>query len=51
MRTFTYDGQRTSVLDVDRTVFFPWWTKYLPGPHYWRSIYGIATRPKDDPLH
>jgi ABC-type branched-subunit amino acid transport system substrate-binding protein len=51
MRTFTYDGQRTSVLDVDRTVFFPWWDKYLPGPHYWRSIYGIATRPKDDPLH
>jgi branched-chain amino acid transport system substrate-binding protein len=51
MRTFTYDGQRTSVLDVDRTVFFPWWNKYLPGPHYWRSIYGIATRPKDDPLH
>jgi ABC-type branched-subunit amino acid transport system substrate-binding protein len=51
MRTFTYDGQRTSVLDVDRTVFFPWWTKYLPGPHYWRSIHGIATRPKGDPLH
>jgi ABC-type branched-subunit amino acid transport system substrate-binding protein len=51
MRTFTYDGQRTSVLDVDRTVFFPWWNKYLPGPHYWRSIYGIATRPNDDPLH
>jgi ABC-type branched-subunit amino acid transport system substrate-binding protein len=51
MRTFTYDGQRTSILDTDRTVFFPWWNKNLPGPHYWRSIYGIVTRPKDDRLH
>jgi hypothetical protein len=51
MRTFTYDGQRTNVLQGDRTVFFPWWTIYKPGPHYWRSIYGIATRPGRDPLH
>jgi ABC-type branched-subunit amino acid transport system substrate-binding protein len=51
MRTFTYDGRRTSILDTDRTVFFPWWNDHLPGPHYWRSIYGIATRPLEDALH
>jgi hypothetical protein len=51
MRTFTTDGQRTNVPDLDRTVFFPYWTKYLPGPHYWRSIYGITSRPKHDSLH
>jgi ABC-type branched-subunit amino acid transport system substrate-binding protein len=51
MRTFTTDGRRTSILDEDRTVFFPGWTKYKPGPYYWRSIYGIATRPGQDPLH
>jgi ABC-type branched-subunit amino acid transport system substrate-binding protein len=51
MRTFTTDGERTSVLDQDRTVFFPGWTKYKPGPHYWRSIYGIVTRPGQDRLH
>jgi ABC-type branched-subunit amino acid transport system substrate-binding protein len=51
MRTFTYDGRRTSILDTDRTVFFPWWNDQLPGPHYWRSIYGIATRPNKDAVH
>ena len=50
MRTFTYDGERTNVLDMDRRVFFPWWTKYKPGPKYWTSRYGIASRPSD-PLH
>lgn len=51
MRTFTTDGSRTNIPDEDRTVFFPYWTKYLPGPRYWRSIYGISTRPQKDPLH
>jgi len=50
MRTFTYDGQRTNVIDRDRKVFFPYWNKRLPGPTYWRSRYGIVTRPRD-PLH
>jgi len=50
MRTFTYDGRRTSVLDMDRKVFFPFWGKDQPGPVYWRSRYGIVTRP-NDPLH
>jgi ABC-type branched-subunit amino acid transport system substrate-binding protein len=47
MRTFTYDGTRTNVLDMDRKVFFPFWGKDQPGPEYWRSRYGIATRPRD----
>lgn len=50
MRTFTYDGTRTNVLDMDRRVFFPFWRKDQPGPEYWRSRYGIASRPSD-PLH
>jgi ABC-type branched-subunit amino acid transport system substrate-binding protein len=50
MRTFTYDGRRTNVLDMDRKVFFPFWGKDQPGPVYWRSRYGIVTRP-NDPLH
>jgi ABC-type branched-subunit amino acid transport system substrate-binding protein len=51
MRTFTYDGERTSVLDRDRRVFFPFWNENLPGPKYWRSRHGIVTRPSQDPLH
>ncbi|MGH2573174.1 MAG: ABC transporter substrate-binding protein [Actinomycetota bacterium] len=50
MRTFTYDGQRTNVLDRDRRVFFPFWNKRVPAPGYWRSRFGIVTRPRD-PLH
>jgi branched-chain amino acid transport system substrate-binding protein len=50
MRTFTYDGERNSILDRDRRVFFPFWRKGQPGPEYWRSRYGIVTRP-EDPLH
>lgn len=50
MRTFTSDGKRTNVLDMDRPVFFPFWTKDQPGPQYWRSRYGIVSR-SDDPLH
>lgn len=51
MRTFTYDGNRTSVLDMDRRVFFPFWRKNLPGPEFYRSRYGIRTRASRDPLH
>jgi branched-chain amino acid transport system substrate-binding protein len=51
MRTFTYDGQRTSVLDMDRRVFFPFWRKNQPGPEFWRSRYGIRTRASKDALH
>jgi ABC-type branched-subunit amino acid transport system substrate-binding protein len=51
MRTFTYDGMRTSVLNQDRRVFFPFWNENLPGPKYWRSRYGITTRSGQDPLH
>jgi branched-chain amino acid transport system substrate-binding protein len=51
MRTFTYDGQRTSVLDMDRRVFFPSWRKNQPGPEFWRSRYGIRTRASKDGVH
>lgn len=50
MRTFTYDGERTNVLDRDRKVFFPFWDPGQPGPPYWRSRYGIVSGP-EDPLH
>jgi branched-chain amino acid transport system substrate-binding protein len=51
MRTFTYDGERTSVLDMDRRVFFPFWRKNQPGPKFFRSRYGIRSRAAKDPLH
>jgi ABC-type branched-subunit amino acid transport system substrate-binding protein len=51
MRTFTYDGNRTDVLDRDKRVFFPFWRKDRPAPGYWRSRYGIVTRPSRDALH
>jgi branched-chain amino acid transport system substrate-binding protein len=47
MRTFTYDGKRTNVLDRDKRIFFPFWRKDRPGPEYWRSRFGITTRPED----
>ena len=50
MRTFTYDGERDDITDADRPVFFPGWQKNQPGPEYWKSRYGIVSRPKD-PLH
>jgi ABC-type branched-subunit amino acid transport system substrate-binding protein len=50
MRTFTSDGKRDDILDRDRPVFFPFWRRDQPGPNYWRSRYGIITRPRD-PLH
>jgi ABC-type branched-subunit amino acid transport system substrate-binding protein len=51
MRTFTYDGRRDNILDQDKRVFFPRWRKDRPGPFYWRSRYGIVSRPGRDPLH
>lgn len=50
MRTFTSDGEKTSVLDRDKRAFFPRWRKPRPSPPYWRSRFGIVTGP-DDPLH
>jgi hypothetical protein len=51
MRTFTFDGEKTNVLDRDKQVFFPQWRKPRPSPKYWRSRYGITTRPRQDSLH
>lgn len=51
MRTFTFDGEKTNVLDRDKRVFFPMWRKPRPSPKYWRSRYGITTRPRQDSLH
>jgi ABC-type branched-subunit amino acid transport system substrate-binding protein len=50
MRTFTYDGKRDNLIDLDRPIFFPGWKAPQPGPEYWKSRYGITTRPSD-PLH
>ena len=50
MRTFTYDGERTVVLDGDKRVFFPTWRQPRPSPKYRRSRYGITSGPSD-PLH
>jgi ABC-type branched-subunit amino acid transport system substrate-binding protein len=51
MRTFTYDGARTSVLDFDRRVFFPFWRRNQPGPKFFRSRYGIRSLASRDQLH
>jgi hypothetical protein len=50
MRTFTYNGERTNILDRDRPILFPFWDEDQPAPDYWRSRYGIVTGP-EDPLH
>jgi branched-chain amino acid transport system substrate-binding protein len=50
MRTFTYDGKRTNILDRDKRAFFPLWRKDRPAPFYWQSRHGITTR-QSDPLH
>jgi hypothetical protein len=50
MRTFTYDGRRDNILDMDRRVFFPFWHPKEPGPYFWQSRYGIVTK-LNDPLH
>lgn len=50
MRTFTYNGRRTSIVDRDKDVFFPGWERREPSPNYQRTRYGITTS-SDDPLH
>jgi hypothetical protein len=50
MRTFTTNGKRVNLTDRDVRVFFPEWRPPAPRPNYWRSRYGIVTRP-EDPLH
>lgn len=51
MRTFTTDGQKVNLLDADKKVFFPGWKRRKPSPRYWKSRFGIVTRPDEDPLH
>lgn len=51
MRTFTTDGQKVNLLDRDKKVFFPGWGHRKPSPRYWKSLFGIVTRPDEDPLH
>jgi len=51
IRTFTYDGERTVFFEPDRRVFFPFWRHGRPSPKYFRSTYGVTTRPSADPLH
>jgi ABC-type branched-subunit amino acid transport system substrate-binding protein len=51
MRTFTFDGEKTNILDRDKQVFFPRWQRPRPSPKYWRSGYGIVTRSARDQLH
>jgi hypothetical protein len=51
MRTFTTDGQKVNLLDRDKKVFFPGWRRRKPSPRYWKSEFGIVTRPDEDLLH
>jgi ABC-type branched-subunit amino acid transport system substrate-binding protein len=50
MRTFTTNGERTIIPDIDRDVFFPSWRPREPAPDFWTARYGITTR-RRDPLH
>jgi ABC-type branched-subunit amino acid transport system substrate-binding protein len=50
MRTFTTNGERTIIPDIDRDVFFPGWRPREPAPDFWTARYGITTR-RGDPLH
>ena len=50
LRTFTTDGEKMNFLDRDKKIFFPFWQPKRPTPKYWRSEYGIVSRPSD-PLH
>ncbi|HEX2025240.1 MAG TPA: ABC transporter substrate-binding protein, partial [Actinomycetota bacterium] len=50
MRTFTTNGKRVNLVERDVRVFFPNWRQPAPRPNYWRSRFGIVSRP-DDPLH
>ncbi|MGH2657903.1 MAG: ABC transporter substrate-binding protein, partial [Actinomycetota bacterium] len=51
MRTFTTDGQKVNLLDRDKKVFFLGWKRRKPSPRYWKSEFGIVTRPDEDLLH
>lgn len=51
MRTFTTNGKRVNLAERDVRVFFPRWRPMRPRPNYWRSEYGIVTRPDEDRLH
>jgi hypothetical protein len=50
MRTFTTNGKRVNLTDRDVRVFFPAWRPPAPRPNYWRSRFGIVSRP-DDAVH
>jgi ABC-type branched-subunit amino acid transport system substrate-binding protein len=50
MRTFTYNGERTSIPKEDWDVFYPEWPRWAGPPDYDRSRYGITTDTQD-PLH
>ena len=43
MRTFTYNGERVTIVRRDLRVFFPGWRHPAPSPEYQRSRYGIAS--------
>jgi ABC-type branched-subunit amino acid transport system substrate-binding protein len=47
LRTFTTDGEKMNFLDRDKRIFFPFWRPKRPTPKYWRSLYGIVSRPSD----
>jgi ABC-type branched-subunit amino acid transport system substrate-binding protein len=47
LRTFTTDGEKVNFLDRDKRIFFPFWRPKHPTPKYWRSEYGIVSRPSD----
>jgi len=51
MRTFTTDGQKVNLLNADKKVFFPGWRRLKPSPRYWKSEFGIVSRPDEDLLH
>ncbi|HYH27998.1 MAG TPA: hypothetical protein VEA19_04370 [Actinomycetota bacterium] len=51
MRSFTFDGEKTNILDEDKAIFFPDWRPPRPSPRYHRSRFGIVTRYGRDPLH
>jgi branched-chain amino acid transport system substrate-binding protein len=43
MRTFTYNGERVTIVRRDIRVFFPRWSYPAPTPEYQRSRYGITS--------
>jgi hypothetical protein len=43
MRTFTYNGERVTIVRRDIRVFFPRWRYPAPTPEYQRSRYGITS--------